>query len=106
MIAHNGKDIDAKGLVEVLVSSLNISSDIATTISLGALQTSSNPASGKFNLDDLAKHNIIEHDGSLSRRDLFEGDNHSFCQKTFDEFLSYVNDTEKVTIAGAAAGRW
>lgn len=47
-----------------------------------------------FDLDMLHTHGIIEHDGSLSRRDSFFDPTNPFDPKTFDNYLSYLgNDT-------------
>ncbi|EEY23434.1 conserved hypothetical protein [Verticillium alfalfae VaMs.102] len=42
-----------------------------------------------FTLDQLNVHNILEHDGSLTRTDDFLGSNHIFNQTVFDETRSY-----------------
>jgi hypothetical protein len=106
-IRRNGKDITVNALVRALAMALNVSEDLAEKVATGALRTSSSATSRTFNLDDLGKHNIIEHDGSLSRKDLsVDGDNVSFNKEIFEEFLSYFNGTDRITLPAAAAARW
>lgn len=95
-------------VVKALGKALNVSEETATTLAKGGLRTSSDPASGTFSLEDLRKHNMIEHDASLSRKDTsVDGDNFSFNREVFDEFLSYFKGSSGViTIPAAAAARW
>lgn len=45
---------------------INVGSDVAQAVGGVALTTSPIPNSQSFNLNDIDKHNVIEHDGSLS----------------------------------------
>jgi hypothetical protein len=64
-------------------------------------------ASGSFQLDELSAHNEVEHDGSLSRRELdMGGDATHFCAETFNETLSYFNGAKEIGIPEVAAARW
>lgn len=106
-IPRNGKNLEVRVLVQAMGEALNVSTEVATTVANAGLRTSSDPSSGKFNLDDLSKHGIIEHDGSLSRKDVsVNGDNHSFCPEIFNEFLSHFDDSNAITVPAAAAARW
>lgn len=94
-------------MAKVLTDSLNLSSELAMGLSLGGLQLSSNPGSGTFNLGDLNRHNAIEHDASLSRKDFsVDGDSRSFSEEIFCEFLGYFGNDKNLTIANAATARW
>ncbi|KAF2476480.1 Cloroperoxidase [Lindgomyces ingoldianus] len=107
IIPHNGKSLSVPLLVNAMVISLNFGEDLATFLALAGLKTSSNPASTIFNLDDLNKHSLIEHDASLSRADFnLGGDSHTFSQEIFDETLSYFGALEEISIADAGAARW
>ncbi|TLD30543.1 hypothetical protein PspLS_02319 [Pyricularia sp. CBS 133598] len=94
--------------MDQLVSALELSIGLegaATRIVGGkALATSKTGNPNTFNLDDLATHGILEHDGSLSRADLAEGDNHSFNKTLWDKTLTFFKD-DKISIAQAAAAR-
>ena len=48
-----------------------------------AMTTVPIPNATSFDLDDLSRHNIMEHDGSLSRLDYYFGDNHDFNQGVY-----------------------
>jgi hypothetical protein len=56
-------------LVLAMGSGLNVSAEVATSLSTLGLTLSKDPSSKAFDLDDLNKHNAIEHDASLSRKD-------------------------------------
>jgi len=106
-IQHDGRNITVPKLVQVMMDVFNLSKELATKVSDLGLLTADNPAGGVFTLDDLNKHNLFEHDASLSRCDLnICGDNHSFNQTIFDDFLSFFNDTDHITIERAAAARY
>ncbi|KAI7259026.1 hypothetical protein KC343_g9341 [Hortaea werneckii] len=47
------------------------------------------PNATTFNLDQLNRHNVLEHDASLSRLDAYNGNNHVFNQPVFDETKKY-----------------
>lgn len=107
-IPRDGKKLGVSMVVKALGKALNVSEETATTLAKGGLRTSSDPASGTFSLEDLRKHNMIEHDASLSRKDTsVDGDNFSFNREVFDEFLSHFKGSSGViTIPAAAAARW
>jgi hypothetical protein len=105
-IPRNGRDISVPVAFKAMQEALNVSTEIATTLSLAGMRTSTNPSSGSFTLGDLKRHNIIEHDGSLSRKDVTEGDVGDFCPKIFHQYLSAFNGTKDVSLPLAAAARW
>ncbi|KAF2651618.1 Cloroperoxidase [Lophiostoma macrostomum CBS 122681] len=107
-LPHDGKAISIPVAVKAMGDALNVSQETAMFTASAAVTTSADPSKGLFDLSDLSKHGIIEHDGSLSRKDVsVDGDNHSFDQKIFDEFLQGLNITSgNVTIPIAAKGRW
>ena len=89
-------------------AAINLSAEVTISLFVAALRTSSDPASGAFTLQDLKKHNIIEHDGSLSRADKgTAGDNdQQFNPAVFDEFKSFFRGAEHITLPLAATARW
>ncbi|KAF2643328.1 Cloroperoxidase [Massarina eburnea CBS 473.64] len=105
ILPRDGKNITVPILVNAL-DKLKVSEELATLLSLVALKTSNDPASGTFDLDNLNKHNIIEHDGSLSRKDQALGGDGKFDQEIFDEFLGYFNDSQIIGFKEAAMARW
>jgi hypothetical protein len=104
-IPRDGKNLGKDVMLSAMGEALNVSTEVGTTIFGAGLQTSSNPESGTFSLEDLNKHNIIEHDGSLSRKDTSTGDGHTFCSDIFTEYLSHFNNQD-ITIPAQAAARW
>jgi len=89
-------------------AAINLSTEVTIGLFTAALRTSSDPASGAFTLQDLKKHNIIEHDGSLSRADAgTEGDNdQKFNPAVFKEFKSFFGSATQIPLPLAAAARW
>ncbi|KAF2254974.1 Cloroperoxidase [Trematosphaeria pertusa] len=107
IIPRDGKNLTVPFLVKALPQALNLSVEVATIVASAGLRTSSDPASGVFTLDDLNKHNAIEHDASLTRRDYnLGGEKQNFCPKIFHEFLGYFKGKEQISIPLAAAARW
>ncbi|PVI03381.1 Chloroperoxidase [Periconia macrospinosa] len=110
ILPRSGQNLTVPTVVAALGAGVNISTEIATLLAMSALKTSDNPASGAFTLADLNKHNLIEHDGSLSRRDqgLQEGGKvtATLDEDVFDEFLKSFNGSQSVSLPAAAAARW
>ena len=50
-------------------------------------------------------HNVIEHDGSLSRRDIFFDPSNKFDEETFSNLLSYLEPAETFDIPALANAR-
>ncbi|KAK1566060.1 uncharacterized protein LY79DRAFT_572790, partial [Colletotrichum navitas] len=46
----------------------------------------------------LNKHNFIEHDGSLSRRDMYFDPSNRFDKDTFDAFMNYFGDAAQINV--------
>jgi len=59
-----------------------------------------------FDLDMLNRHNIVEHDASISRADASFGDDHTFNQTVWNSVLSYYNSSGVATIPAAAKARY
>jgi hypothetical protein len=105
-IPHNGRGISVPVAVKAMKEALNASTEVATTIALAGMRTSTTPSSGTFTLGDLKRHDIIEHDGSLSRKDAAEGDASNFCPETFDQYISRFNGEKDVSLPLVAVARW
>lgn len=105
-ISRNGKGITVPMVIKAQHEVYNISTELATIVALGGLMTSDDPFSGAFDLDDLSKHNMIEHDASLSRADInLGGDDHTFRQDIFNTVLAFFTGPN-VTIPAAALARY
>lgn len=66
IISHSGKDITIPMLKDGFKKYVNVGPDVAAFAGGAALTLSPIVNSTSFNLNDLDKHNAIEHDGSLS----------------------------------------
>jgi hypothetical protein len=107
ILPREGRNYTVPVVVKALGEGLNVSSEIATTLSHLAVLVSADPASGAFDLDDLNKHNAIEHDASLSRQDFdLGGDAHTFDSDVFAETLKFFGGASDVGIKEVAAARW
>ena len=52
-----------------------------------------------------ATHGFIEHDGSLSRADIYHDPSNKFDPKTFDNFLSYFGNETHINLKAMANAR-
>lgn len=103
-IPRDGRNIDPVQLAEAMLEVMNLQiapfqSEINTTL---AHSTTGN--SSTFNLEDSNVHNDIEIDGSLSRKDLYFGDNIHFDQAIWDQSSSKF-EGDIITIRTAAESR-
>ncbi|OGM49746.1 hypothetical protein ABOM_001808 [Aspergillus bombycis] len=88
ILQHDGKDITQQDTFRAM-DALHVDKGLSDILFAAALKTNLTPNATTFSLNDLDHHNIIEHDGSLSRGDFYFGDNHSFNQTLFDQAKSY-----------------
>ncbi|WQF83630.1 Putative chloroperoxidase [Colletotrichum destructivum] len=91
-LPRNGQNISVDALIEGMHAGLNLREDAKLFFRLQgnkAVGASSTGDKTTFHLNDLNKHDLIEHDASLSRADIYFGDNWSFNQTIFDETKSY-----------------
>ncbi|GFP58912.1 putative sterigmatocystin biosynthesis peroxidase stcC [Trichoderma asperellum] len=82
-LPRSGKNIDLPTLHSAFVDAYNYAPDTFDDV-FGLVQTFKLTTTGNistFNLADLAKHDYIEFDGSLSRNDFYFGDNLHFDPK-------------------------
>jgi hypothetical protein len=108
ILPHDGRDITPDMLVQAMTSTFHMSEGLARFFANGSRAVASNPLTGKINLDDLNRHNVLEHDASLSRADAGErpgGDNHSFNKTIFDGFMAHYAGMEHTTLEAAAKAR-
>lgn len=123
-LPHDGKNITEEQATNALKSGINLSEDYAKALFQAALTTNPDPHGTTFSLDELSRHNILEHDASLrfvnpvtrkaneyrilmiwrSRQDYYFGDDHSFNQAIFDQTRSHWKGPF-IDIKQAAAAR-
>ncbi|KAH8890361.1 Cloroperoxidase [Thozetella sp. PMI_491] len=83
-LPHDGKNLTQDVVVSALGNALNFDSNLATIMFNQALVANPEPNATFFSLDNLNRHNVLEHDASMSRSDNFFGNNHVFNQTIFD----------------------
>ncbi|KAI9685685.1 MAG: hypothetical protein M1822_004245 [Bathelium mastoideum] len=88
-LPHSGKDITEKDTVHALYTALNINQSLSELLFNFAITTNPAPNATTFSLDNLDRHDILEHDASLSRGDYYFGNDHTFNQTIFDQTRSY-----------------
>lgn len=106
IIPHSGKGLTIQMLTDAMKDTFNMGFDIRTILAVGGVFASPTALQdGKMDLDQLDKHNYIEHDGSLSRAAIhMGGDDHTFRQDIFDTVLAFFpNDTSARTSVDAAS---
>ncbi|KAH5153695.1 hypothetical protein HBH69_125080 [Parastagonospora nodorum] len=106
ILPRDGHNLTVPILVKAMGEGLNVSPEVATSLSNLGMTLSKNPASGAFNLDDLNKHNAIEHDGSLSRKDIDLGGNEKLDADTFKQTLGFYKGASNIGLDEVAAARW
>jgi hypothetical protein len=77
-LPHSGKNIDLATIQSAFQAAMGFSTESFVGITQEALAVSTTGNCSTFHLKDLAYHNAIEHDGSLSRNDKFFGDDLHF----------------------------
>ncbi|KAI4860172.1 Cloroperoxidase [Hypoxylon rubiginosum] len=84
-LPHSGKAIDVNRTVYALGAALNIDMKLSTTLFEAAAGTNPLPNATWFDLDHLSRHNVLEHDGSLSRQDAYFGPQAEFNEAVFNQ---------------------
>ena len=106
-LPRSGRSVSLARLITGCRAGINLSPEATLIVGLKALQASSTwfpPFT--FNLDDLNKHGVIEHDGSLSRKDTAQGDNHTFAPEVWAIVAAHFGtDQQTISIETAAAAR-
>ncbi|WYZ39546.1 hypothetical protein EsH8_III_001460 [Colletotrichum jinshuiense] len=90
-LPRDGKAISMQNLIDGLGSALHFNESLVRTLGTPAFATSTTGDPTTFNLDDIAKHNVIEHDGSLSRADFaVTGDAKTLNETVWAETKGYL----------------
>ncbi|PKS10075.1 hypothetical protein jhhlp_003372 [Lomentospora prolificans] len=91
-LPRSGKYITEQNLIDGLFEAVHFEEALSQALFRFAITTNPEPNSTWFSLDHLARHNVLEHDASLSRLDAFFGHGEVFSQETFDQTRSYWGD--------------
>ncbi|KAH7129935.1 Chloroperoxidase [Dactylonectria estremocensis] len=100
-LPRDGLNISLADLIVAFTDAVNLDPAATTLVGQKAVLTGNNVT---FDLDNLAKHGVIEHDGSLSRNDIYLGDNLGFNETIWSSVRSHFNQST-IPIATAAAAR-
>ncbi|PVH79931.1 Cloroperoxidase [Cadophora sp. DSE1049] len=102
-LPRDGLNISLADLIVAFNESVNLAPAATTLVGQKALLASTTGNNATFNLDDINTHGIIEHDGSLSRNDIYFGDNHSFNSTIWNSVAaSFTNTTISLSTAKSA----
>lgn len=104
-IPHSGTNLTRGEVKQGLVDGINFIASITDSLITVALSTSTTGNRSTFNLRDLGKHNVCEHDASLSRNDAYFGDDVSFDGPVWDAVKASFPEGDVITIE-AAANTW
>lgn len=123
-LPRNGLNVSLADLITGFTAAVNLDPAATTLVGQKALLTSTTGNNATFNLDDLNTHGgkfkirmlfgrpkilttcflVIEHDGSLSRKDTYFGDNHSFDPEIWASVASHFTEST-ISIPTAAKAR-
>ncbi|KAL2129919.1 hypothetical protein VTI74DRAFT_7136 [Chaetomium olivicolor] len=103
-LPRDGKNVSLSQLVSAFKDAINFEQGAILLVGLKARETSTTGNPLTIHLDDLAKHGVIEHDGSLSRADVHVGDNKAFSPDIWEFVASHFTD-ETISIETAARAR-
>lgn len=102
-LPHNGQNITQDMTTSALDAGLNIPPEFGALLHAAAVRTSPDGnVTNQFRLDDLGRHDILEHDASLSRQDVYFGNNLVFDPTVFSETQGHWQETIDVSQAAAA----
>ncbi|KAI1056368.1 hypothetical protein LB507_002378 [Fusarium sp. FIESC RH6] len=104
-LPRDGRNIDLKKLADGMLYGFNIEKGDAVLLFTQAIRTSPKyPMARSFDLEDLGRHGILEHDISISRSDAYFADPNPFNQTVWEETLTYFPD-EMITVEQVAKAR-
>ncbi|KAI6081480.1 Cloroperoxidase [Hypoxylon rubiginosum] len=105
-LPHSGKAITQNKTVEALKAALNFAEDLSAILFEAAVGTNPTPNATTFDLDHLGRHNVLEHDGSLSRADNYFGPGNQsvFNEVVFNQTKSFWTG-DVITMQMAANAR-
>ncbi|USP80413.1 hypothetical protein yc1106_07687 [Curvularia clavata] len=88
-LPRDGRNITKPNAISALNTALNFDVTLAGIMWDQAIIANPEPNATFFTLNDLNRHNVLEHDASISRTDAYFGNNHVFNQSVFDTSRKY-----------------
>ncbi|KAK4242557.1 putative sterigmatocystin biosynthesis peroxidase [Achaetomium macrosporum] len=105
-LPRSGKYITEQDLANALFNAVHVNQSAAQFLFDFAIRTNPEPNATWFSLDMLTRHNVLEHDASLSRVDNYFGHADVFNDQAFAETRRYWGDVVTAqTGAAAIVGR-
>ncbi|KAG9856300.1 Cloroperoxidase, partial [Aureobasidium melanogenum] len=93
-IPRNGDNITKENAIRGLREALNFDAALASLMWEQAIIANPEPNATFLTLQQLNRHNVLEHDASLSRMDAYYGNNHIFNPEVFATTTRYwTNET-------------
>jgi hypothetical protein len=106
ILPRSGKGITKELAVNTLSRAINLDSKIGSVFAAVALTANPDHTAHFFDLDQVTKHGLIEHDVSLSRNDATLGDNSGFDQYAWDGVLQTYGDNKETNFALVSKARY
>ncbi|KAI1421482.1 Chloroperoxidase [Xylaria sp. FL1777] len=91
-LPRDGRNITRENAITALTEGLNFNPTLINIMFDQAIIANPEPNATWFTLDQLNKHNLLEHDASLSRSDAYFGNNHVFNQTVFDQTKTWWSE--------------
>ncbi|RJE19882.1 Peroxidase, family 2 [Aspergillus sclerotialis] len=88
-LPHDGRNLTREAIINGLSEGLNFNATLSSLMFDMAVVANPEPNATYFTLDNLNRHNVLEHDASLSRSDAYHGNNHIFNSTIFNKTKSY-----------------
>lgn len=104
-VARNGMNISLADMQAGFQESINLAPDFSVGPFGVGVTASTTGRNDTLNLHDLLKHNLIEHDASLSRKDAYSGDALNFDEEVWAGTSAVWRDTKATTVSIEAAAK-
>lgn len=104
-VARNGMNISLADMQAGFEASINLEPEFSVGPFGVGVTASTTGRNDTLNLHDLLKHNLIEHDASLSRKDAYFGDALNFDPEVWAGTSAVWRDTNATTISIEAAAK-
>ncbi|KAH8658261.1 Chloroperoxidase [Xylariales sp. PMI_506] len=88
-LPHDGYNLTRDVVISGLKNGINFNETLGGIMWDQAIIANPEPNATFFTLDQLNRHNVLEHDASMSRSDAYFGNNHVFNQTIFDTTRAY-----------------
>lgn len=92
-LPRDGRNITKDTAVVALKDGLNFEESLGELMWERAIIANPESNATFFTLGHLNRHNVLEHDASLSRSDAYFGNNHMFNQSVFDASTKYWTES-------------